>query len=165
MRSLTSAAVLPLLTLLLLPLAGQAQVYKWRDATGKIHYGDQPPAGAQAQSRKLTPDNSLSDDTSGAQKAAAEQRLDAAKRTSDAKEKAAEAERQRAQDAEREVACERARINLQGLESGQIRYRLDAAGEREGLDGARRDAELDAARRIVDINCSPRPVATAKPGK
>ncbi len=28
-------------------------VYRWVDANGKVHYGDQPPAGAQAQQMKV----------------------------------------------------------------------------------------------------------------
>lgn len=164
MRHLSSAAVLPLLTLLLSPFAVEAQVYKWRDATGKIHYGDKPPVDAGAQSRKLGPANSASDDTGNAPKSAADRRLDAATRTSEAKEKAAGAERERAQEAQREQACERAKTNLQGLDSGQIRFRMGSDGEREALDGATRDAELEQARRAVETTCAPRPVA-AKPGK
>ncbi|MBK8537383.1 MAG: DUF4124 domain-containing protein [Candidatus Competibacteraceae bacterium] len=33
--------------LLLLSLTAQAQVYKWTDSDGKIHYGNQPPAEGQ----------------------------------------------------------------------------------------------------------------------
>lgn len=165
MRCLKSTAVLPLLTLLVLPLAVQAQVYKWRDAAGNIHYGDQPPAGTPAQTRKLAPANTASADAAAAQQAATDQRLDAAKRASEAKEKAADTERERAQEAQRAKACERSRTNLEGLESGQIRFRMGANGEREALDGAVRDAELNEARRIVDANCSPRPAAAAKSGK
>ena len=68
-------------------------------------------------------------------------------------------------EAQRAKACERSRTNLEGLESGQIRFRMGANGEREALDGAVRDAELNEARRIVDANCSPRPAAAAKSGK
>ncbi len=165
MRSLPSIAVLSLLTLLLFTPGAEAQVYKWRDATGKIHYSDKPPAGmpAQNQNRKLGPANSASDDLPAAQKSAADRRLETATRDSEAKEKAANAERERAQEAQRAQACERAKVNLQGLESGQIRFRLDKDGEREALDGAVREAELNEARRAVDSACAPRPAA--KTGK
>lgn len=163
MRSLPSIAVLPLLTLLLVPAAAYAQVYKWRDATGKIHYGDQPPVDAATPSRKLGPANSASDDTPAAQKSAVDRRLEATTQASDARAKAANAERERAQEAQREQACERARVNLQGLESGQIRYRMGTDGEREALDGAPREAELNETRRAVDAACAPRPAG--KTGK
>lgn len=39
-----------LLSLILLPAASLAQgaLYKWKDAQGKVHYGDAPPPGVQA---------------------------------------------------------------------------------------------------------------------
>jgi hypothetical protein len=42
---------LPLI-LALAALAAQAQVYKWTDANGKIHYSDQPQDGADAKELK-----------------------------------------------------------------------------------------------------------------
>ena len=36
-----------LLFLAALTPAGHAQVYTWKDETGRVHYGDQPPAGAR----------------------------------------------------------------------------------------------------------------------
>ena len=36
-----------LAAVLLLSLTAQAQVYKWTDSDGKIHYGNQPPAEGQ----------------------------------------------------------------------------------------------------------------------
>lgn len=35
------------LTLLALPLAAAAEIYKWRDAQGVWHFGDEAPAGAE----------------------------------------------------------------------------------------------------------------------
>jgi multidrug efflux pump subunit AcrA (membrane-fusion protein) len=147
---------------LLLPLAAAAQVYMWKDASGKTHYSDKPPTDAQAQTRKLAPSNSASDDTAKAAKAAADRRLDAAKQAKDDQDKAAQAEKDRAEDARRAQDCERARTNLQGLESGQIRYRMSSGGEREALDGAVREAELAEARRAVEVSCSPRPAAAKR---
>lgn len=42
-----------LLILGLAPLAALAQVYSWKDANGKIHYGDRPPAGKEEAARAL----------------------------------------------------------------------------------------------------------------
>ncbi len=149
------------MSLLLLTAATSAQVYTWRDASGKIHYADQPPTDRGAVVRKLGPARSESADAAPATQAADERRAEAARARSEEKEKAAESEKRRAEDAQRQLACERARTNLQGLESGQIRFRLRPDGEREALDGAVREAELAEARRAVEINCSPRPPATA----
>lgn len=155
-------AVPPLLTLLVMPLAAIGQVYKWQDANGKTHYSDQPPVDAKTKGRRLGPANSASDDTTSAAKSVADKRLDASQREAEAKDKAATAERERAEDAQRAQACERARMNLQGLESGQIRYRMGASGEREALDGAVRDAEIANAQRNVETSCALRPAAAKK---
>jgi hypothetical protein len=146
-----------LITLFVLPLVATAQVYTWKDAKGKMHYSDQPPADQSLNSRRLAPSATTTDDVPAASKALADKRQDAAKQSSDTKEKAAQAAKERAEDAQRQQACERSRTNLQGLESGQIRFRMGANGEREALDGSVRDAELAAARQAVDSNCSPRP--------
>lgn len=153
-------------TLLLLPLAAAAQVYIWKDADGKAHYSDRPPADKAGQVRKLGPQFNPEEETAAARKAAADKRLDAAKRDKTAEEAAAKAAQDKTASAERQKNCERARVNLQGLESGQTRFRLNAAGEREALDGEVRDAELAEARRAVDSFCTPQPSSApaAPPG-
>lgn len=148
-----------IVTLLLLPLVATAQVYSWKDANGKTHYSDQPPADQAASSRRLPPAVPVSDDVPAASKQLAEKRQDAAAQAADAKEKAAKAEKEREQDAIRQVNCERARTNLQGIQSGQIRFRMGSNGEREALDGSVREAEIANAQQAVDSNCSPRPAA------
>jgi hypothetical protein len=145
--------------LLLLPFVATAQVYSWKDANGKVHYSDQPPADKATGSRRLAPAAPVSEDVPAASKDLAEKRQDAAKNAADAKEKAAKAEKEREQDAIRQENCDRARRNLQGIEAGQIRFRMGANGEREALDGSVRDGELAAARQAVDSNCSPKPAA------
>ena len=149
------------LALLVLPLAAIAQVYTWRDANGKIHYSDQPPADRGAQSRRLAP-SADSDDVAAAPKAASDRRAESDKQAADAKAKQAEADRNRIEDAQRQEACERSRTNLYGIQSGQIRFRMTPSGEREALDGSVRDAELAEAQRAVDINCAPRPATPKK---
>ncbi len=148
--------------LLVLPLVATAQVYTWKDASGKMHYSDQPPPDRNVGSRRVGPSNSASDDVATATKAAADKRQEAAKTGSEAKEKAAQAEKERANDALRQENCERARQNLSGIESGQIRFRMTASGEREALDGDARESEVASARRAVDVNCSPKPAAVKK---
>jgi hypothetical protein len=147
---------------LLLPLATTAQVYKWKDASGRTHYSDQPPANVDIPSRKLGPEFSSAQADENARKTAADKRLDASKKAADTKESAAKTEKQLAEDLQRQQDCERARANLQGIEAGQIRFRINAAGEREGLDGDARESELANARRSIEASCSPRPTAPSK---
>lgn len=36
-----------LLTLILMPALASAQIYRWTDADGRVHFGQRPPAGAE----------------------------------------------------------------------------------------------------------------------
>jgi hypothetical protein len=150
------------LFMLLLSVAASAQVYIWKDASGKAHYTDQPPPEANVPARRLGPSFSSSADSEAARKASADKRLDAAKQGKEAQEKTAAAEKQKAEDEVRARDCERARTNLQGIESGQVRFRMGANGEREALEGGARDAELENVRRSIDNLCSPRPAPAAQ---
>jgi len=143
------------LIVLLLPLAAVAQVYTWKDANGKIHYSDQPPPDQGTRSRVVNVDNSDTADVPAAQKAAADRRLEANKDAKEKKEAAEKAAKQRAEDEQRQKECERARLSVQGLESGQIRYRMGANGEREALEDSAREAEIANARRVMDAACNP----------
>ena len=148
-----------LLTLLAFPLLALAQVYTWKDASGKLHYSDKPPEDAASTSRRLNPAPPATEPTPDAQRAVADKRQDTAKQAADAKEKAAKAEREREEDAIRQQNCDAARRNLDGIQSGQIRFRMGNNGEREALDGSVREAELNRAQQAVDTNCKPRPAA------
>lgn len=48
MRSILVAVLLAALA-----LAAHAQVYKWTDSTGKVHYGDRPPDDANKQELRI----------------------------------------------------------------------------------------------------------------
>lgn len=148
---------------LLFPLAVAAQVYSWKDANGKVHYSDQPPPQSGAQSRVIKVDPSLTAETPAAQKAAAEKRLDTNKQATEKKEAAAKAAQEKAAEEQRQKDCERAKLQAQGLESGQIRYRMGSGGEREALDDNARQAEIENTRRMVDAACSPKAKAPAAP--
>jgi glutaredoxin len=48
-----TAPHLLLLALLALPLAATAEIYRWTDAQGKVHYSDSPPPEAKAKQVKI----------------------------------------------------------------------------------------------------------------
>lgn len=146
---------LALTTLCILPLAGLAQVYTWKDASGKIHYGDRPPAEQQGESRKLAAPPAETADGVAARKAAAERLLaDREKQQKSAEDTKKPAESP-AQARQRAEGCQQAKANLAAIESGQVRSTVDAKGERTGLEGPLRDAEIAKARKSVDSWCSP----------
>ncbi len=147
-----------LLILSLTPIIGLTQVYSWKDASGKIHYGDRPPAERQADSRKLAAPPPADE---AARKAAAEGQLAGREQQQKSQESAKKAQEDQAEAKQREEGCLQAKSNLAAIESGQIRFSIDAKGERVAMDGTVRDAELSRARQNVDSWCKPpaKPVA------
>lgn len=141
-----------LLACLLLPLTAAAQMYSWKDANGKIQYSDEPPPG-KVQARKVAPPSAPSADAAERRKEAADKDVEARKKQKEAKESAAKADKEKSAAEDKRVNCEKARGQLQAIESGQVRFTTDAKGERVALDGAVRDAEIASARRAVDSWC------------
>lgn len=145
--------LISLITFVLLPGVGHGQVYSWKDASGKIHYGDQPPAERNAQSRKLPGAPATTDDVEAARKASAERQLSEREKQGKAEESAKKAPENAAQTKEREANCRQAKASLASLESGQVRFAINDKGERIALDGSVREAELAKARKSVDSWC------------
>ena len=141
------------LIILALPLASQAQMYSWKDANGKVHYGDRPPAENQTQARKVQGAPRETGDVAAARKSATERQFDEREKQAKAEEGAKKPAEDPAQAKIREDNCKRARANLASLESGQARFSINDKGERVALDGAVRDAELARARKSVDEWC------------
>lgn len=149
----TIIATIALFSLAFMPSLSQGQVYSWKDASGKIHYGDRPPTERQPDARKLAP-APASDDIAAARKAAAERQFNEREKQAKTEEGARKPE-DPAQAKIREENCRRARSSLASLESGQVRFSINDKGERVALDGAVREAELARARKSVDDWCKP----------
>jgi hypothetical protein len=136
----------------LMSLAASAQLYSWKDANGKIHYSDEPPPDAKAQTHKVAPPATGAGDPD-ARRAAVEREAEARKKQKEAQEAAGKADKEKADSQERRANCEQAKTNLKAIESGQIRFTMNSAGEKVGLDGAVREAEIAKARKTVDTWC------------
>lgn len=147
----TSSAIL--LILGLIPLAAQSQVYSWKDASGKTHYGDRPPAAKQGEARRLSGPPPV--DAEAERKAFLERQMAEREKQQKSQEEAKKSAEEQAQAKEREVNCRQAKGNLAAIESGQIRFTVNASGERVALEGAARDAELARARQAVEGWCKP----------
>ena len=145
--------------IILLILAGMsavavAQVYSWRDASGKMHYSDTPPPGVDAKKLHAPgAQTGSSSQTGTAGRSFAEQDLSFRKRKMDADKARAKADQERiaAEDAKRN--CEDARMQLNALESGQRMSRVNASGERIPLDDDMRDQEIEKAKKAVQSWC------------
>ncbi len=147
-----SATLISLAMFVALPVTGQAEMYSWKDADGKIQYSDQPPPG-KTVSRKLAAPSAPTVAPETLRQNSAEREMESRKKQKEAKESAAKAEKDRGDAEERRVNCEKAKGSLQALESGQTRFTANAQGERVALEGAVREAELASARKAVDGWC------------
>ncbi|HSG77841.1 MAG TPA: DUF4124 domain-containing protein [Burkholderiales bacterium] len=146
-----------------------AQMYRWVDKDGRVHYtATPPPAGVKARTLRapVTPppaaDDAARDDAAkdaGAKDARkgpltpAEQEQEFRKRQLEA-QKAREKQEMAAKEAEtKRENCARAREALATFDSGQRISRTNAQGERYYLDDDARARETEAARRAVQDWC------------
>ncbi len=147
-----------------------AQMYRWVDKDGRVHYtATPPPPGVKARTLRApasspapAADDAERDDAAkdtGAKDARrgpltpAEQEQEFRKRQLEA-QKAREKEALAAEEAEtKRRNCMRARETLATLESGQRVSRTGADGERYYLDDAARARETEAARNAVQDWC------------
>jgi membrane protein involved in colicin uptake len=138
-----------------LPALSCAQVYSWKDANGKVHYGDRPPAAQQTEARKLAAPPPV--DAEAERKALNERLMADREKQQKAQEEGKKKQESQTEAKKRAEGCQRARSSLAAIESGQIRYALNAKGERTALDGAARETEIARARRAVSEWCAPPP--------
>jgi hypothetical protein len=127
-----------------------AEIRKWVDPDGTVHYSDQPPAGVQ--DRKLdikprpaspaAPAQSLSD-----------KEIEFRKRRMEAENARLKEEKAAADAQARQQSCERAKGQLSMLQAGGRVVRFNARGEREFLSDEDRGREMAAAQRDVDQWC------------
>ncbi|MCK0508235.1 DUF4124 domain-containing protein [Aromatoleum anaerobium] len=151
---------------LLVALPAGAEIYQWRDAQGRVHYSDTPPAGENATRLRpavapaVQPGKDVATGTAAAGSAEAakpetlaERDLAFRQRRAEAAEAAAKAEQERQQSAERQRDCEQARNQLVALESGQRLARFNRDGEREVLGDKGRADEITRTQKFVESAC------------
>ncbi len=140
--------------LLTLSATASAEVYRWVDGQGRVHYSDRPSANAQLVSVRSRPS---SDETVAARASQdAEQRSQAA--TQEAQERSDQQTTQAVQQDVNQVRAEKCKKAQEAyttaIESQRL-YRQGKDGEREYLT----DAELTEARinsrKAVDQWCKP----------
>jgi hypothetical protein len=137
-----------LFLLLCLPLLAYAQIYKWVDEKGRVHYGEKPPAGAKSSTvrKEATPP--------GAPPSAAKGDLSAQEadfRRRQVERQQAE-EKQAEQAKQRQVQCDNAKNQLAAAESAG-RHVSMKGGERVYATDAEREASLVRMREQVSRAC------------
>lgn len=143
-----------ILSLLLASAPAGAEIVKWVDSQGRVHYSDQPPPAAKGQQQMNIKNQPGSlGGTSATQKSTAEQEQDFRKRQMDA----ADAEKKAAEDKKQaEIAkqnCASARGNLKSLQEGVRLTKYNEQGERVFLDDAERAKAMEDAQRAVKDWC------------
>lgn len=136
---------------LILSVHVQADLYKWTDGQGKVHYTDQPPT-VKAQVLK----NSAAGQAATTSQAT--QALDAKdqayqKRRKEAEDARTKAEKEAAQARVQRENCANARSNLSTLQNSPRVYSMDAAGQRTYMDDAARARELASSQKAVSDFC------------
>ncbi|MFH1605210.1 MAG: DUF4124 domain-containing protein [Pseudomonadota bacterium] len=150
---------------LCLVLPASAQMYKWVDENGKVHYSDKPPPSnikIEKLRRTVTSAPAPSEVKGGAAKDAAkagpmtliEQDQAFRKRQQEAAKAEQEAAQKQAQAREREQNCKRAKIALAQYQAGGLQMRINEKGERVYLDEKQIAQDAERARQDVAKACN-----------
>lgn len=144
-----------ILLLALLAAPAGAEIYKWTDAQGEIHYGDQPPSSTTPKPFHLQTSEAAEVRAAEARRQAADQaarkRLEQGKAREAASKQLAANEEEARRKAEN---CQRARANLEMLQRANLRLTtVDSQGQTRVLDAAARQAEMERASQAIAENC------------
>jgi len=143
---------------LLASIATEAQIYQYKDASGRTVYSDQPPPGGAVKGRVVAGESSATAPPAASNavespKSAPDRELEFRKRQKEQQDAAAKRQKEEADKAARAQDCERARRNLEIMESGERVAVRDEKGERVFLEDSQRAAETDRARKAVSELC------------
>lgn len=130
---------------LLLPSLALAEVYRWTDANGRVHFGETPQSGAvQVEVKPQV----IQRDAATVEREARTERFFAARR--EEQQQAAAVNRQ--EQAKQAQDCQRLRDSQAQLGQGGTFYRDDGKGGRSYYS----DEEIDAARRRLSAQVAER---------
>jgi uncharacterized membrane protein len=138
---------LALLALAIVAMPASAQLYKWTDSNGVVHYSDTPPHDTRAEELKLAPTPAPAPLPKGATWQERE-------RESAQRRQAQQADETKpAPDANAAQRCAAARSVLSTLD-GKAAFLKDKDGQRAYLDDKDRAALEKAANAAVAANCA-----------
>ena len=135
-----------LLCLALAAVAGAADVYKWTDKDGKVHFGDAPPPDAiDAQRTGIT---SAPTDPARLEALGTQQELQKKQSAMEDELRANQAKRAEEERANKQSACDAARKRYEGVQYSRKFATTGADGKEAWMSGADADkmkADLKAA--------------------
>jgi hypothetical protein len=127
-----------------------ADLYKWTDGQGKVHYTDRPPTvNAQA----IKPPQSQSGQAEAATKSLSDKDQAYQKRREEAEQSRLKAEKEAEEARVKSENCAKARNNLNTLQNKSRVYTTNAAGQRTYMDDAARADALANSQKAVSDFC------------
>lgn len=148
--------LLALLLICAVPMASAQSIYSWKDASGRVHYSDNPPPDAQTRKLRdapIAPPRPNAQGQTAAPETYVEKEQAFRKRRAEAAEAEEKARRDNVQEQNRQQMCNSLRQQLAGLESGQRIARFAENGERVFMEDDERAAEVEKTRASIDKNC------------
>jgi hypothetical protein len=136
---------------LLVTTAVNAQIYQWKDGSGKTVYSDMPPVGEVNSPVKIEAGSSNSNAAS--QKTTADRDMDFRKRQKESQDNSGKAQKEQAAASDKKENCDKSRLYLQNLQSGERIGRRDEKGERYFMEDDQRQQEITKAQQAVQTNC------------
>lgn len=133
--------------LLLLPSLASAEIYRWVDSNGQVHFQQRPSAGAQKIEVKP---QVVERDQLTQEREARSQRLYDARR----EEQAALSAQAQAQQAKRQAECAELRRRLNNLREGARFFTEQADGQRSYYSDQQVDAVRNDLRQRLSEQCS-----------
>ncbi|MFZ5524966.1 MAG: DUF4124 domain-containing protein [Pseudomonadota bacterium] len=144
-----------------------AEVNKWVDENGRVHYSDQPPPSNAKKILSSTPKAQSPAETSGAAesgntaesgssdepKTIAEREADLKKKQKADKEAAEKAAQEQANKESIQENCNQAKLSLKALQGEMRIVELDANGERVYLDDEQRQQRIAKTQQDISRLC------------
>ena len=131
-----------------------AEIHRWVDAEGKVHYSDQPPIAKPKEEKTIKTPRPGASSQPGS-KSLEEQDLEFRQRHAKAEEEQKKQEQEAAQEKERKENCQRAKDQLKNLQTGGRTMKLNPNGERVYLNEEEVKEEIIKTQKAADNWCSP----------
>lgn len=145
--------LLILTALFLYAASASAEMYRWVDAQGKVHYSDQPPTEKSKSSKTLNIPNQTAAPAADANKSWQEKDLDFKKRQAATAETDAKKKKEADEAKSKIENCDRAKKSLKALEEGGRIKTYDDKGNQTIMDDAQRTKALADAKKSVSEWC------------
>lgn len=128
-----------------------AEMYKWRDAEGQVHYSESPPPGRPAETIKPPPKI----DSTKAREALDKEieRFDV--RADERQDQEEEARKEAAEDKGTQSACQEARRQAESLANSPRSYRTEPDGTRIIQSDDEHQASIAKTRDWIALHCKP----------